>query len=78
MDAWRQYENGKSHKRSIGLYRRVDENEKFFRGDQKRWTKSYEGMPTAKAMANWVNKIVMELDDWENMTDNFEVPERDD
>ncbi len=32
--AWKQYESGKEHKRSIGLYRRIDENERFYRGDQ--------------------------------------------
>ena len=45
MTAWRQYESGKDHKRQIGLYRRVDENERFFRGDQWHGIAS-EGLPT--------------------------------
>lgn len=32
--AWKQYEEGRSYKNAIGLYNRVDENERFFRGDQ--------------------------------------------
>lgn len=31
---WLQYEEGKAYKRRIGLYRRVRENERFYRGDQ--------------------------------------------
>ncbi len=45
MTAWRQYESGKNHKRSIGLYSRVDENERFYRGEQWRGSAS-EGLPT--------------------------------
>ncbi len=32
--AWKQYEEGRAYKRTIGLYQRVDENERFYRGDQ--------------------------------------------
>ena len=32
--AWRDYEAGKSYKRSIGLYETVRRNERFYRGDQ--------------------------------------------
>ena len=32
--AWQQYEAGCDFKRSIGLYERVRENERFLRGDQ--------------------------------------------
>ncbi len=35
---WRQYEAGRNYKRQIGLYSRVEENEKFYRGDQWRGT----------------------------------------
>lgn len=31
---WKLYENGKDHKRRLGLYERVRENERFYRGDQ--------------------------------------------
>ena len=31
---WRQYEAGRNYKRQIGLYSRIDENERFYRGDQ--------------------------------------------
>lgn len=34
ITAWKQYEEGRGYKRAIGLYHRVDENERFFRGDQ--------------------------------------------
>lgn len=63
MAAWRQYENGKNHKRSIGLYHRVDENEKFFRGDQ--WSSgSTEGLPTpvfniVKRITNYLVSAVL-------------------
>ncbi len=33
-EVWRQYEEGRAYKRQIGLYSRVDENERFYRGDQ--------------------------------------------
>lgn len=32
--AWKQYEEGRAYKRIIGLYHRVDENERFYRGEQ--------------------------------------------
>ena len=31
---WRQYEAGKEHKRRVGLYETVRQNERFYRGDQ--------------------------------------------
>lgn len=31
---WRQYESGRAYKRRLGLYARVRENERFYRGDQ--------------------------------------------
>ena len=31
---WRQYEAGRNYKRQIGLYSRVEEHERFYRGDQ--------------------------------------------
>ena len=43
--AWKQYEEGRGYKRSIGLYHRVDENERFFRGDQWRGVDA-GGLPT--------------------------------
>ena len=43
--AWMQYEEGRNYKRSIGLYGRVDENERFFRGDQWRGVDA-GGLPT--------------------------------
>lgn len=43
--AWKQYEEGRNYKRSIGLYSRVDENERFFRGDQWRGVDA-GGLPT--------------------------------
>jgi hypothetical protein len=33
-DTWRQYEEGKEYKRRINLYNTVNENERFYRGDQ--------------------------------------------
>jgi hypothetical protein len=43
--AWKQYEEGRAYKRTIGLYRRVDENERFYRGDQWRGVEA-GGLPT--------------------------------
>lgn len=43
--AWKQYEEGRAYKRTIGLYRRVDENERFYRGDQWRGVDA-GGLPT--------------------------------
>ncbi|MGM9681882.1 MAG: hypothetical protein ACI3XR_10320 [Eubacteriales bacterium] len=42
---WEAYENGKDFKRQIGLYSRVSENERFYRGDQWKGV-SVEGLPT--------------------------------
>jgi len=33
-DTWRQYEEGKEYKKRINLYNTVNENERFYRGDQ--------------------------------------------
>jgi len=33
-ETWRQYEDGKNYKKHIGLYNTVNENERFYRGDQ--------------------------------------------
>ena len=33
-DTWRQYEEGKEYKKQINLYNTVNENERFYRGDQ--------------------------------------------
>ncbi len=43
--AWQQYEEGRAYKRIIGLYQRVDENERFYRGDQWRGVDA-GGLPT--------------------------------
>ena len=50
---WRQYEAGRNYKRQIGLYSRVDENERFYRGDQ--W-RGGEGLP--KPVFNVISRIV--------------------
>lgn len=51
--AWRQYEAGRAYKRQIGLYERVNENERFYRGDQ--W-RGGEDLP--KPVFNVVSRIV--------------------
>ncbi len=43
--AWKQYEEGRAYKRTVGLYHRVDENERFYRGEQWRGVES-GGLPT--------------------------------
>ena len=43
--AWKQYEEGRAYKRTVGLYHRVDENERFYRGDQWRGVDA-GGLPT--------------------------------
>ncbi|MGM9642317.1 MAG: hypothetical protein ACI3XI_03810 [Eubacteriales bacterium] len=50
---WRQYEAGRNYKRRIGLYSRVDENERFYRGDQWRG-----GGDLPKPVFNVVSRIV--------------------
>ncbi len=50
---WRQYEAGRNYKRQIGLYSRVDENERFYRGDQWRG-----GGDLPKPVFNVISRIV--------------------
>lgn len=50
---WRQYEAGRNYKRQIGLYSRVEENERFYRGDQ--W-RGGERLP--KPVFNVISRIV--------------------
>ena len=42
--AWRQYESGKDYNRKIGLYENVQQNERFYRGDQWKGL-NVKGMP---------------------------------
>lgn len=53
--AWQQYEYGKEYKRAAGILKRVDENERFYRGDQWRGANS-GGLPTP--VFNVVRRIV--------------------
>jgi hypothetical protein len=50
---WRQYEAGRNYKRQIGLYSRITENERFYRGDQ--W-RGGDGLP--KPVFNVISRIV--------------------
>lgn len=51
---WEAYENGKDFKRRIGLYSRVSENERFYRGDQ--WSGiAEEGLP--KPTFNLIRRV---------------------
>ena len=50
---WRQYEAGRNYKRQIGLYSRIDENERFYRGDQ--W-RGGGGLP--KPVFNVISRII--------------------
>ena len=50
---WRQYEAGRNYKRKIGLYSRIEENERFYRGEQ--W-RGGEGLP--KPVFNVISRIV--------------------
>ncbi len=43
-NTWRQYEAGKEYNRRIGLYQTVNENERFYRGDQ--WSGNMGNLPT--------------------------------
>ena len=52
---WEAHENGKDFKRRIGLYSRVSENERFYRGDQ--WSGiAEEGLP--KPTFNMIRRVV--------------------
>ena len=51
--AWQQYEAGKEYKRRIGLYETVRRNERFYRGDQ--WRGSRSDLP--KPVFNLVKRI---------------------
>ena len=42
---------------------------KFYKSEQKRWVKTYEGMPSAKAISKWAMDQVHELDDWDQNED---------
>ena len=53
--AWRQYEAGKEYKERIGLYARIRENERFYRGDQ--WYGS-EGVALPKPVFNVIRRVV--------------------
>ena len=50
---WRQYEAGRNYKRQIGLYSRLSENERFYRGDQWRG-----GGDLPKPVFNVISRIV--------------------
>lgn len=50
---WQQYEAGRNYKRQIGLYSRIDENERFYRGDQWRG-----GGDLPKPVFNVISRIV--------------------
>ena len=50
---WRQYEAGRNYKRQIGPYSRIDENERFYRGDQ--W-RGGGGLP--KPVFNVISRII--------------------
>ncbi len=51
--AWRQYEAGKEYNRRIGLYGTVNENERFYRGEQ--WSGAKGNLPTP--VFNMVKRI---------------------
>lgn len=64
--AWQQYEYGKDYKRAAGIYKRVDENERFYRGDQWRGANS-GGLPTPvfnviRRIADYLVSTVMSYD----------------
>ncbi|MBQ8275913.1 MAG: hypothetical protein IJZ02_04745 [Clostridia bacterium] len=52
--AWRQYEAGREYKRRCGLYERIRENERFWRGDQ--WYGETNDLP--RPVFNMVRRIV--------------------
>lgn len=39
---------------------------RFYKSGMKKWSEIYEGIPSAKSIARWANKIIAELDEWEN------------
>ena len=51
--AWQEYEAGKEYKRRIGLYSRVRENERFYRGDQ--WQSTDSDLP--RPVFNLIRRI---------------------
>ena len=51
---WSQYEAGKEYKRRIGLYERVQTNERYYRGDQ--WEASANDLP--KPVFNIIRRMV--------------------
>jgi hypothetical protein len=53
--AWQQYETGKEHKRRIGLYETVRQNERFYRGEQ--WQYG-EGKDLPKPVFNIVYRVM--------------------
>ena len=54
--AWEQYEAGKAYKRRIGLYERVRQNERFYRGDQ--WFGSSAAAELPKPVFNVIRRVV--------------------
>ena len=55
---WKLYEAGKEHKRRLGLYERVRENERFYRGDQWHGV-SAENLP--KPVFNVIKRVIDHL-----------------
>ena len=41
----------------------------FYKSYMKKWSEKYEGFPSAKSIAKWVNQIIRDLDEWENSND---------
>ena len=39
---------------------------RFYRSGMKKWSSIYEGFPSAKQIAKWINEQVNELDEWEH------------
>ena len=54
---WQQYEAGRDYKRRSGLYARIRENERFWRGDQ--WSGDRTDLP--KPVFNVVHRVVEHL-----------------
>jgi len=55
---WKLYEKGKEHKRRLGLYERVRENERFYRGDQWHGVNA-ENLP--KPVFNVIKRVIDHL-----------------
>ncbi|MBQ3127154.1 MAG: hypothetical protein IJC15_08800, partial [Clostridia bacterium] len=55
--AWRQYEAGRAYKRRCGLYERIRENERFWRGDQ--WYGDAADLP--RPVFNVIRRVVEHL-----------------